>query len=85
MKSVAILTTALLASVSAFAPSLIGFGLKQTQLRMADEVEEDMNFDGIDLAKVLGAKRLSNIKRKLKREKNQAAKAAEKEAAKSGN
>mmetsp|Transcript_14728 Transcript_14728/g.21742 ORF Transcript_14728/g.21742 Transcript_14728/m.21742 type:complete len:83 (+) Transcript_14728:89-337(+) len=82
MKTVAILTTTLLASASAFAPSTAGFGLKQTQLRMAEEVEEDMNFDNLDLAKVLGAKRLSNIKRKLKRQRNQAAKAAEK---KSGN
>eukprot|EP00816_Leptocylindrus_hargravesii_P002681 CAMPEP_0196810880 /NCGR_PEP_ID=MMETSP1362-20130617/15007_1 /TAXON_ID=163516 /ORGANISM="Leptocylindrus danicus, Strain CCMP1856" /LENGTH=314 /DNA_ID=CAMNT_0042186061 /DNA_START=33 /DNA_END=977 /DNA_ORIENTATION=- len=42
---------------------------------VADVSGEDMNFDGIELEKVLGAKRLSNIRRKLKRERNQALRA----------
>lgn len=32
--------------------------------------EDDTNFEGMDLESILGAKRLSNIRRKLKRERN---------------
>ena len=42
----------------------------QSEIHSVDVSDEDMNFDGIELEKVLGSKRLSNIKRKLKRERN---------------
>ena len=63
---------AIVSSVSAFAPSA-GFVRSTVSLQMADAAPaQDTNFEGIDLARLLGAKRLSNIKRKLKREKSAA-------------
>lgn len=74
MKTCAIFVVSLVASASAFAPST-GYVTKQqiSSLRMAEADAitdaQDTNFEGLDLARLLGAKRLSNIKRKLKREK----------------
>ena len=68
MKTYAILVASLITSASAFAPAT-GYVTK-TRLQMAEAASQDTNFEGIDLARLLGAKRLSNIKRKLKREKN---------------
>ena len=63
---------AIVSSVSAFALSA-GFVRSTVSLQMADAAPaQDTNFEGIDLARLLGAKRLSNIKRKLKREKSAA-------------
>lgn len=67
MKLLILKSIALLSSAAAFAPST-GFIQKSSPLKA--EATVDTNFEGIDLAGLLGAKRLSNIKRKVKREQN---------------
>jgi len=62
---IALLITA--STCNAFIPSAFTRNARVKQLSM---VEGDTNFIGIDLSRLLGAKRLNNIKRKLRREKN---------------